>query len=176
MFLKISQISLSSNCVGVIFNKVAGRQNCDFIKKRLVKFAKFLRIPYFTEHLQWLLLTVSGFPPATLLKKEIPAKMSFCEFYKILRASFDRTPPDAFLLTFICEFWEVFQNTSFQSFIEHIWETAYSMYKLEFQPADTVKTYFTGAFQAFYTSTRSSRSKAFIYLKSLKIICEEVNS
>ena len=44
----------------------------------------------------------------------------------------------------------------------------------EFQPADTVKNSFTGAFQEFYTITRSSYSKDFIYLKSLKISCEEV--
>ena len=41
------------------FNKIAGR---NFIKDRLqrkcfpVKFAKFLRTPFFTEHLRWLLL------------------------------------------------------------------------------------------------------------------------
>ena len=46
----------------------------------------------------------------------------------------------------------------------------------EFQPADTVKKYFRGIFQAFYTRTRSIYSKAFICLKLLKIICEEVNS
>ena len=45
-----------------------------------------------------------------------------------------------------------------------------------FQPAYTLKKYFIGALQAFRTRTRSSHSKAFIYLKSLKIICEEVNS
>ena len=45
-----------------LFNKVAGPQACNFIKMRLqyscfpVKFAKFLRTPSFTEHLQWLLL------------------------------------------------------------------------------------------------------------------------
>ena len=33
-----------------------------------MKFAKFLRAPYFTEYLQWLPLAVSGFQPATLLK------------------------------------------------------------------------------------------------------------
>ena len=44
----------------------------------------------------------------------------------------------------------------------------------EFQLLDTVKNYFTSAFQAFYTRMRSRKSKAFIYLKSLKIICEEV--
>ena len=44
----------------------------------------------------------------------------------------------------------------------------------EFHPADTVKHYFTG-FQAFYKITRSSLLKTFIYLKDMKIICEEVN-
>ena len=34
-----------------------------------VKFAKFLKTPFLTEHLQWLLLTVSGFQSATLLKR-----------------------------------------------------------------------------------------------------------
>ena len=44
------------------FNKVTGFQASNFIKKRLqhrcfpVKFAKFLRTPFFTEHLRWLLL------------------------------------------------------------------------------------------------------------------------
>ena len=45
----------------------------------------------------------------------------------------------------------------------------------DFQAADTEKNYFTGAFQIFYTRTRNKHSKAFIYLKCLKIICEEVN-
>ena len=35
----------------------------------------------------------------------------------------------------------------------------------EFQPPDIVKNYFTDAFQAFCTSSRSSHSKEFIYLK-----------
>ena len=48
----------------------------------------------------------------------------------------------------------------------------------EFQPPNTAKNYFTGAFQAFCTRSRRSHSKAFIYLKSLKtvkkLICNEV--
>ena len=45
-----------------LFNKVAGIQVCNFIKKRLrhrcfpVKLAKFLKKHFFTEHLRWLLL------------------------------------------------------------------------------------------------------------------------
>ena len=47
-----------------LFNKVAGSQACNFIKKRLkhrpfpVKFAIFLRTPLFTEHLRWLRLNL----------------------------------------------------------------------------------------------------------------------
>ena len=44
----------------------------------------------------------------------------------------------------------------------------------EFQPPDSVKNYFTDAFQALYTRMRSSHLQTFIYLKSLKIICQEV--
>ena len=40
----------------------------------------------------------------------------------------------------------------------------------EFQPPDTVKNYFTGAFKVFYTRLTSSHSKAFIYLNSLKTL------
>ena len=35
LFLKSLQTSQESTCVGVFFNKVAGPQNCKFIKKRL---------------------------------------------------------------------------------------------------------------------------------------------
>ena len=53
----------------------------------------------------------------------------------------------------------------------------YFMYKLQNfnHQIDTVKNYSSGAFQAFYTRSRSSHSKAFIYLKSLKTVCIEVN-
>ena len=46
------------------FIRVADLQACDFIKKRLqpkcfpMKFAKFLRKPFFTEHPRWLLLHI----------------------------------------------------------------------------------------------------------------------
>ena len=83
-------------CVGVFYNKVVGPQNCNFIKKRLNHrifswefcelFKKtyfvedvwtagsetplaFLRTPFLKEHLQWLLLTISGLQLATLFFK-----------------------------------------------------------------------------------------------------------
>ena len=46
------------------FNKIAGLMPATLLKKRLwhrcfpVNFTKFLRTPFFTEHLQWLLLLV----------------------------------------------------------------------------------------------------------------------
>ena len=50
----------------------------------------------------------------------------------------------------------------------------------KFQPPDKVKNYITSTFQAFYqevvrNSIRRSHAKAFIYLKPLKIIYEEIN-
>ena len=89
----------------------------------------FLRKPLFTEHLQWLLLTVSGFQPAILLKKRLQQRRFSVNFVKILRQSINRTPPAGLLLlVYICESWEVFQITSF---IELILKTAYFMYKLQ---------------------------------------------
>ena len=50
----------------LFFNKYAGLKACNFIKKRLqhnffpVKFAKFLRTIFFTEHVRWLFLEISN--------------------------------------------------------------------------------------------------------------------
>ena len=93
---------------------------------------------------------------------------------------------------FICEFCKNFKNIFSQSTSGwlHLWILSFSdhlFYRAPlgrnclfhaqvagFQPLDTAKKCLTSAFQAFYKRTRSSYSKAFIYLKSLKIICEEV--
>ena len=93
-------------------------------------------------------------------------------FSKLLRTSFHRTPPDACFL---------YLSVSFEKFSEHLFYTAplgnslFRVQDAEFQAPDTVKNYFTGAFQALYIRTRSSHSRAIIYLKSLKITCEKVN-
>ena len=104
MFFKIialeSSQSLQESTFVLFFDIVAGPQNCNFIEKRLqyrfslVKFAKFLRTTCFTEHLQWLLLTVSGFQSATLLKKRLRKRCLSVNFRKFLRTSFDRAPSD----------------------------------------------------------------------------------
>ena len=49
-------------CQGLFFNEVAGLRPATLLKKRLlhrcfpVNFFKFLTIPFYTEHLWWLLL------------------------------------------------------------------------------------------------------------------------
>ena len=62
--LKISQNSQENTCARVSFNKVAGLRSAKLFKKRLwhrcfpVNFAEFFRIPFFAEHLWWLLLGI----------------------------------------------------------------------------------------------------------------------
>ena len=59
-----------------LFKKVAKLRPCNIIKKRLqhryfpVSFAKFLRTPLFTEHLQWLLLVIISLTPDSLPSKQ----------------------------------------------------------------------------------------------------------
>ena len=56
------------------FNKVADLQACKFIKKRHqhrcfpMKVVKFLRTPFFKEHLRWLLLFLIGTERLSYLK------------------------------------------------------------------------------------------------------------
>ena len=58
-----------------------------------VIFAKFSRTPYFTEHLKWLLLTVSCYQPTTLVKNRFQQRCFSVNYAKCLRISFDRTAP-----------------------------------------------------------------------------------
>ena len=67
------------------------------------------------------------FAVCNFIKKEIPAKIFFCEFCKTsFQTSFDRTPPDDYCLS--VNFKKFCQNISF---IEQLWETSYFMYKLQ---------------------------------------------
>ena len=96
-------------CVRVFFIKVAGPQNSNFIQKRLqkrffpVKFAKF---PVAAS-------ASLRFPACNFVKKENPAKMFSCEFYRIFKNIFWLNTSGWLLFVFIWEFWEVFQKTSF---------------------------------------------------------------
>ena len=128
--------------------------------------AKFLRTPCFTEQFQWLLQTVLGFQSVSLLKRRLRQRCFSVNFGKFLRISLD---------CFLC------LTVKFEKFFRTplLYSTSGKLLILctscRISTTRYNKNYFTGAFQAFYTRTRSSHSKAFIYLKSLKIICEEVN-
>ena len=149
------QISQENTCIGVFLNKFAGFQKCNFIKKEtptqvfscelseLFKNnyfvedlrtvgsetpAAFLRTPFFTEQLRWLILTFLHFQPTILLNKELRHRCFFCEFCKIFKIIFWQNTSGWLILVFICQFWEVVQIISF---IEYLWKTAYFKYKLQ---------------------------------------------
>ena len=105
-------------CVGVFFNKVAGSQNSSFIKKRLqhrIFPAKFENTLFYRSPVA--ASAYLRFPGCNFVKKETPAKMFFCQFYKIFKNIFWQNTFGWLLIVFIWEFWEVFLNTSF---IEHL--------------------------------------------------------
>ena len=68
-------------------------------------------------------------------------------------------------ITASCVYLWILRSFSEHSFMEHL-----HIQVAEFRPADTVKKLFHRYSQAFYTRTKSSHSKAFIYLKFLKTI------
>ena len=92
-------------------------------------------------------------------------------FAKFLKTSFDGKPPVTASASYV-------YLRILESFLEHLFYRAplgnclFHVQVAGFQPPDTVKKYFTSAFQTFYIRTRSGYSKVFIYLKSLKIIPE----
>ena len=79
------------------------------LKRDSCETRQFLRTPCFTEHLQWLLLTVSGFQPAAYLKMRFWQGCSSVNFTKVLRTSFDRTPADDCLLSLSVNFEKFFR-------------------------------------------------------------------
>ena len=97
----------------------------------------FLRTPFLTEHLQWLLLTISGFQRAALLKKGLQQRRFSVRFAKILRTSFYRTRPvDCFLCLLVI----------LRSFSDHLFFRAplgnslFHLQVAEFQPPDIIKS------------------------------------
>ena len=97
----------------------------------------FLRTPFFTEHLQWLLLTVSVFQPAASLKKGLQQRHFSVNLAKFLRTSFCRTPPDH---CFLC------LPVILRSFSDHLFYRAplgnclFHVQVAEFQTPDTIKS------------------------------------
>ena len=71
-------------CQSIFFNKVAGLKPATLLKKRLwhrcfpVNFVKFLRTPFLTEHLRWMLLKQVYF--CTLLAHKDRGYINFSSF------------------------------------------------------------------------------------------------
>ena len=97
----------------------------------------FLRTPFFTEHLQWLLPAVSGFQPAALLKKGLQQRCFSVNFAECLRISFYRTPPDD---CFLClpVILRSFKNHLF--FRARLGNCLFHVEVAESQPPDTIKS------------------------------------
>ena len=105
------QVSQESTRVGVFLNKVPGPQNWSFIETppyvfsyeicEISKNTLFYRAsPTVDSKSFW-------FPVCNFIKKETPAKMFFCEFFKIFKNifSFDRARPDDF-----CEVLQLYEE------------------------------------------------------------------
>ena len=104
-----------------------------------------LRTLFFTEHLQQLLLIVSGFQPAALLKNELQQRSFSVNFGKFLKTSFCRTPPhDCFLcLPVILSFSDhLFHRASLGKCLFYVQDA-------EFQPPETIKV-FHECFQKYF--------------------------
>ena len=96
-----------------------------------------LRTSFLTEHFEWLLLAVSGFQPAALLKKGLQQRRFSVRFSKFLRTSFYRTPPDDCFL---------YLPVILRSFSDHLFFRAplgnclFHIQVAEFQPPDKIKS------------------------------------
>ena len=108
----------------------------------------FLRMPCFTKHLQWLLLKVSGFQPATLSKRTLRQKCFSVNLAKFFRISFLLTEHLQMDVCFLClsvnfEFFRTLLLYSTSG------ELLFDVHVEVFQPPDTVKNCFTGLFKRF---------------------------
>ena len=105
-------------CVRVFFNKVAGPQNSNFIQKRLqqrffsCEICKISKSNLFYRLSPAVVSASLRFPACNFAKKENPAKMFSCEFYRIFKNIFWLSTSGWLLFVFVWEFWEVFQKTS----------------------------------------------------------------
>ena len=119
---------------------------------------------FYRVHLQWLFFKVSGFQPATLLKKRLRQRSFSVNSAKFLKTSFLLT--EHFWMTASCVYLLILR-----SFSEHVLYRAtpgncYFMCKL--QNFKTVKQYFTGT---FYARSRSTHSKARLHLLKIPENC-----
>ena len=97
----------------------------------------FLRTPFFTEHLRWLLLIFKGFQHADLFKKIFQQRRFSVNFAKFLRTCSQRTPSDDCLLCL---------TVILRSFSDHLFHRAplgnclFHVQVAESQTPDTIKS------------------------------------
>ena len=105
------------------------------------------------------------FPACNFIKKETPAKMFICEFCKIFKNIFWQNTSGWLLLLFIWECLRSFSECLF--YRAPLGNCLFHVQVAEFQPPDTIKSISQVLFKR-----RHNYSEAFIYLKSIKIICK----
>ena len=163
MFFKIIVLKKFVNFTGKHlywsdFYKAAGPQNSNFIKKKLQhrffpeKFSKFLRTLCFPA------AASAGLrlPACNFVKKETPAKMISPW---ILQNFQEHLLTGHLWMIASCVYLRTLRNFSEHLFYRASFHSLFYVQVVEFQPPDTVKIFFTSAFQAFYTRTTSSHSK-----------------
>ena len=126
------------------FNKVADLA-CNFIKIETlaqVFSCEFCEIS--KNNFSYRLPPLAVSAACNFIKKEIPAKMFFCEFGKISKN--DRALPDDCFLS--VNFEKLFRNLFYRAPLRNC---LFHVQVAVFQPADTVKKYFTGVTQTLYT-------------------------
>ena len=142
MFLKSLKISQESICVGVFFNRVAGRQNCNINKKILqhrffpMNFVNCSRTLILQKIYERLVLKHQSaflgtpfiyrtspvapsdsfrFPACSFIKRENPTQTCFVKFAKFLRIYFDRAPPLDWILCLSVNFQKLSRSRLIQS-------------------------------------------------------------
>ena len=161
----MSQSSQETTSFGVFFNNVTGHQTITLLKRDSCEICEV-----FKNTLCYWTFTVGAsdsfrFPGCNIFLKKRFRQICFSvNFSKFFRTSFDRTSLDDCFLSL---------SVNFEKFFTEKLLISWTSYRISTWRYGE-KLFFTGAFQAFFTKTRSGHSKAFIYLKSLKIICKEV--
>ena len=102
--------------------KLQALRTATLLKRDSCEICEKFKSPYFTEHLQWLLLAVSGLQSATLLKRKFRQRCFSVNFAKLLRTSSDKTPPDDCFLILSMNFENYFRSP----LLYNLWESAYS--------------------------------------------------
>ena len=134
--LKICKFHRKTSVLESLFNQAAGLQVCSSLKKRLqhrcfpVRPAKFLKIPFFTEGFQWLLLTFNlcfqrCSKQKPLWHSAVNIRVSWKKYLlpRKSRSSHRRCSGlQQPAKVFSCEYCEIFKNTYFE---KNLWTAAY---------------------------------------------------